>query len=180
MILVYHSRQDMEMWRQQASKQLCASRWHEAEYTWYCQNLSFSIQAIPVPQAKSLDFTNDRDGRLHDFPFVIEESVNLQKLTWSGQGIHVRQLKALKKSHLHRLEELSLTLETSSCDPTLDLHKTQREVRVLACLQNLRRLSINNFTLAGPGLLEAFLPLKRWAHQAISSYIKSNRLVLTL
>ena len=131
-------------------------------------------QVIHMPQARSIGFTNCDTFSQEHFPFVLENCHELQDLYWSGQVVHMKQLKAFEKAVLPDLRTLSLHLKNYNSVRILEM---QRIFGGLTSVQNLQRLSIQSYTTAGPGLFESFLPVTRWAFRSLSP-IHSNEVLL--
>ena len=121
----------------------------------------YGVQAIPVPQVTFLSLANREAVGLNQFPFSVENTSRLQKLWWSGQAIHLKQLKALNKSVLASLRDMSLFLEFIHDEPKHGLYTGSRPAGAFHYMQNLRSLTIRNYTLANPELLDTLLPLAR-------------------
>ena len=120
-------------------------------------------QAIAVPQALSVSFTNSRDAS-PNLPFALGNSPGLQDLHWAGQTTQLQQLERIQGDVLSRLTNLSLYLHQSE-DYFLNngesIQNLSHGVRAFAQLHQLRSLSIRNYTPSATGLLEIFLPLTR-------------------
>ena len=125
-------------------------------------NWHFHLQAIPVPHATCLTFSNHENLRQDHFPFILEDSLGLRSLSWSGRAAHLKQLEMLNRISLSHLTRMSLSSsygrdDTSSASISLDTHLQ----RAFVHLHSLRDLVIKNCRLTASGLLVCLLPLVR-------------------
>ena len=120
------------------------------------------LQAVPVPHATSLRFSNYEAVRQDHFPFALEDCGGLQELYWSGQAVHMKQLDALNGISMSQMTRMSLSSSRwkyNTSHASISLDTIHRRDGALAHFHNLRILKIENCSCSSPGLLTYLLPL---------------------